>query len=226
MEIFLIAVFALLGTAIGSFLNVCIDRLPHKKSIFYPPSHCDACHHPLSAKDLIPVFSYLWLRRRCRYCNAPIPSRTFWVEVGGGFLFALLYWHYGLSAELAAAAFYGSLFVVIMVIDIEHRLILNRIVYPATVVALIIVFFQPQPGILVVLFLQACPEMIGPFGASAGFVDRPEVRAGVRVKLAHGFGDLPLDAQAVARRHPSRRVAEIHPGQPLHQEVRERDCVA
>jgi leader peptidase (prepilin peptidase)/N-methyltransferase len=90
------------------------------------------------------MFSYLWLRRRCRYCQAPVPSRLFWVEAGTGLLFAFTYWHYGLSTEFALTTFYGSLFIVIGVIDLNHRLILNKITYPAAAVALIISIFLPQ----------------------------------------------------------------------------------
>jgi len=148
MEVILTIVFALFGFAIGSFLNVCIDRLPTGRSLLYPPSHCETCQHPLSPKDLIPVFSYLWLRRRCRYCQAPIPRRPFWVELGSGFLFAFTYWHYGLSIDFAVIAFYCCLFIVLGVIDLEHELILDKIVYPAAVVALIISVFRPPPGII------------------------------------------------------------------------------
>jgi len=148
MEVLLIVVFALFGAAIGSFLNVCIDRLPADKSLLYPPSHCDSCQHALSVWDLIPVFSYLWLRRRCRYCQALIPRRSFWVELGSGLMFAGLYWYYGLSAVFAVVAFYCCLFLVIAVIDLEHQLILNKVVYPAVVLALIVDLFLPQPGIL------------------------------------------------------------------------------
>jgi len=172
MEVILTVVFALLGSAIGSFLNVCIDRLPVGKSLVYPPSHCDTCQHHLSPKDLIPVLSYLWLRRRCRYCQASIPRRLFWVEVGNGFLFAFIYWHYGLSAEFAVTAFYGSLFIVLGVIDLEHRLILNKIVYPAAVVALIIDAFLPPPGIFDVYL--PWPWLLGiangVIGGAIGFV--------------------------------------------------------
>jgi leader peptidase (prepilin peptidase)/N-methyltransferase len=147
METVLIIAFALFGTAVGSFLNVCIDRLPAGRSLLLPPSHCDACQHRLAPKDLIPVFSYLWLRRRCRYCQALIPWRPFWVEVGSGCLFALAYWHSGLSTEFALTAFYGSLFLVLGVIDLEHQLILNKIVYPAAAAALIIDVFVPPWGI-------------------------------------------------------------------------------
>ena len=159
MEGILIAVFALLGMAVGSFLNVCIDRLPAGKSLVHLPSHCDACQHRLSPKDLVPVFSYLWLRGRCRYCRAPILWRLFWVEVGSGLLFIFTYWQYGLSVEFAVITFYCCLFIVLMVIDLEHKLILNKIVFPAAVVALVIDVFLPQPGIV-----------YGAIGGAIGFV--------------------------------------------------------
>ncbi len=153
MTAVLMATFALLGVAVGSFLNVCIDRLPSKGSIVSPPSHCDACKKRLSVKDNIPVASYMWLRGRCRYCQAAIPRRVIWVEIASGIVFALLYWHYGLSAELAIMALYFCLFLVIMVIDLENKLILNRMVYPGIVIALVISIFMPDldiaPGIVV-----------------------------------------------------------------------------
>jgi len=169
MEVILIIAFALFGSAIGSFLNVCIDRLPTGRSLLYPPSHCEICQHPLSPKDLIPVFSYLWLRRRCRYCQASIPRRPFWVEVSTGFLFAFTYWHYGLSIDFAVIAFYGCLFIVLGVIDLEHKLILNKIVYPAAVVALIIDFFLPPLGIIDVS-LPWLGMVNGIMGGAIGFV--------------------------------------------------------
>ena len=70
MEALFTFAFALLGLAVGSFLNVCIDRLPRNESILNPPSHCQACQHRLAPKDLIPLFSYLWLRGRCRWLVA------------------------------------------------------------------------------------------------------------------------------------------------------------
>jgi len=140
----LILLFAILGLAIGSFLNVCIDRLPHNKSIVFPPSHCEACQHKLAAKDLIPVFSYLRLRGRCRYCQASIPRRVFWVELATALIFAFLCWHYGLSAELGVMIFYACLFIIIFVIDLEHGLILNKLVYPGMVVALLLALY-PWP---------------------------------------------------------------------------------
>ena len=144
MEILLIILFAILGLTVGSFLNVCIDRLPQNKSIAFPPSHCEACQHKLAAKDLIPVFSYLRLRGRCRYCQASVPRRLFWVELATGAVFALLSWHYGLNPALGIMAFYACLFIVVFVIDLEHGLILNKVVYPGMVVALLLALL-PQP---------------------------------------------------------------------------------
>lgn len=148
MQIPLTAILALLGVALGSFLNVYIDRFPKGKSLFHPPSHCDACQHRLSPGDLIPVFSYLWLGGRCRYCHAPIPRTQLWVEIGSGALVALAYRQYDLSLGFAVTTLYCCLFIVIAVIDLEHKLILNRMLYPALAAALIISVFHPQPGIV------------------------------------------------------------------------------
>jgi len=144
VEILLIFLFALLGLAVGSFLNVCIDRLPRNESIVNPPSHCPVCRQKLAAKDLIPVFSYLRLRGRCRYCQTAIPRRLFGVELATALIFALLYWHYGLSPALGIMAFYACLFTIIFVIDLEHGLILNKVVFPGMVVALLLALL-PQP---------------------------------------------------------------------------------
>jgi leader peptidase (prepilin peptidase)/N-methyltransferase len=141
MEAALIVIFCLLGMTIASFLNVCIDRLPAHQSLVYPPSHCTACNRRLAAKDLIPVFSYLWLRGRCRYCGAAIPRRILWVELGTAVLFGLACWRYGVSIELAVALFYICIFIVLMVIDWQKGLILNKIVLPAIGAALLISLF-------------------------------------------------------------------------------------
>lgn len=148
MEGIWIAVFVVLGTVVASLLNVLIDRLPNNQSILSVRSHCASCHHRLTIKDLIPVLSYLRLKGRCRYCQAPIPKRMLWVEIGTGALFGYLCWHYGLSIDLAIASFYCCLFIIIMAIDLEHQLILNKLTYPAMAAALLISVFSSEPGIV------------------------------------------------------------------------------
>jgi len=148
----IVIIYGLFGIAVGSFLNVCMDRLPAGGSLLRPASHCPACQRHLAPKDLIPVFSYLWLRGRCRYCQAPIPQRVVWVELITGLVFAFLWWQYGPTLKLGILSFYYCLLAVILVIDLEHGLILNKIVYPATGIALIMVtvmaFFTPEQGLV------------------------------------------------------------------------------
>jgi leader peptidase (prepilin peptidase)/N-methyltransferase len=198
MEAAFIVIFIFLGTVVASFLNVCCDRLPVGESlVYYPPSHCPACQRRLGAKDLIPVFSYLWLRGRCRYCQAPIPRRILGVEVGTGVLFGLAYWHYGLSLELLVTLVYSCIFIVLLVIDLEHQLILNKVVYPAMVLALLLSilfsFFLPPleivPGILeaaigggVGLVLFLIPALVYPGGIGWG-----DVKMAALIGLVTGF---------------------------------------
>ncbi|MFC2021897.1 prepilin peptidase [Chloroflexota bacterium] len=136
-------IFTLLGLFTGSFLNVCIDRLPRGQSIINPPSHCSACNHKLGLLDLVPLFSYLWLRGRCRYCQVPIPLRLPVVEGITGLLFTFLYWKFGLGLELGISLIYACLLTVIFVIDLENQLVLNKVTYPAMVLALTFSFFWP-----------------------------------------------------------------------------------
>ena len=138
--------FAVLGLAMGSFLNVCSDRLPIGGSIISPPSACANCKRRLGARDLVPVFSYLWLRGRCRYCHTPIPYRLPVVESAIGLVFPLLYWYYGLSLELGFSLVYACLLTLILLIDIEHQLILDKVVYPGMVLALAFSPFYPALG--------------------------------------------------------------------------------
>ncbi len=128
----------------GSFINVCIDRLPQGQSIINPPSHCATCNHKLGILDLVPVFSYLWLRGRCRYCRAPIPLRLPIVEGVTALLFTFLYWKFGLGLELGVSLVYASLLIIIFVVDLENQLVLDKITYPAMALAFIFCFFRPE----------------------------------------------------------------------------------
>jgi len=180
MDIALAVVFALLGAAVGSFLNVCIDRLPAGTSLVSPPSYCDACGRRLAARDLIPLFSFLWLRRRCRYCGTLLSWRVFLVELGTAALFPLLYLHpdYGLTAQFGVTAFYFCVFIVILVIDANHGLILNKIIFPVAAVALVLDILVPQP------------EMLA--SAPAVFQDLPRFVAGAVTGITGGLVGLVL----------------------------------
>jgi leader peptidase (prepilin peptidase)/N-methyltransferase len=95
--LYLVLLF-LVGLSLGSFLNVCFDRVPRRESIIRPPSHCDACGHGLGWTDLVPLFSWIFLRGRCRYCGGRIPARVPLVELACGLAAAGI----GAAAWLAA----------------------------------------------------------------------------------------------------------------------------
>ncbi len=122
---------------------MCIDRLPQGQSIIKPPSHCSACNHKLAIPDLVPLFSYLWLHGRCRYCHAPIPLRLPIVEGITGILFSFLYWQFGLGLELGISLIYACLLTVIFVIDLENQLVLDKVTYPGMALALAFSFLWP-----------------------------------------------------------------------------------
>lgn len=141
----LMLLYALVGAAVGSFLNVVIDRVPAGQSVLHPASRCPACNRQLTPRDLIPVISYLALRGRCRNCGAAIPLRVVLVEALTALLFALLWRHYGPGARLLLATFWSSLLFALLVIDLEQRIVPNVIVLPAIAVALAAV---PLQGLL------------------------------------------------------------------------------
>ncbi len=130
------------GTAIGSFLNVVIWRLPQEQSLG-GRSQCPHCHNTLRARELVPVLSYLALRRRCANCKQPISSRYMWIELLTGLLFAVS--AYSLPTALSSGfealtlvrlLFIISVLIVVFVIDLEHYLILDVVVLPAALVIL------------------------------------------------------------------------------------------
>jgi len=131
---------------VGSFVNVCIDRLPRGQSIVGPPSHCEVCNQKLGILDLIPLFSYIWLRGRCRYCRAIIALKLPLVEGITALLFVFLYWRFGLSLELAELLVFTVILIIIFVIDLEHQLVLNKVTYPAMAIAFIFSFLSPRLG--------------------------------------------------------------------------------
>ncbi|WKV08968.1 prepilin peptidase [Thermoanaerobacterium sp. CMT5567-10] len=116
------------GTTIGSFLNVVIYRLPRNESIVYPPSHCTKCKSELKPYDLVPVFSYIILKGRCRYCGDKISIRYPIVELTTGLIYFILFIYFGISIKSLSYAFLVSLLIVITFIDIEHKIIPNKII--------------------------------------------------------------------------------------------------
>jgi len=125
-----------LGLLIGSFLNVCIHRLPINESLIAPPSRCPACLPPVRWRDNVPVISFLLLRGRCRDCGRPISRRYPLVELTNGIGYVLLAWRFGIGPETAVYALLYSSLLVVTFIDLDHQIIPDRITLPGMVVGL------------------------------------------------------------------------------------------
>ncbi|MEL7568045.1 MAG: prepilin peptidase [Dehalobacterium sp.] len=152
MDFFIIFIF---GLIIGSFLNVCINRIPRGESIVFPPSRCEACNTYLKPFDLVPVASFLLLKGKCRYCGDKLSWRYPMLELFTGFLFALVYQVIGFGISIIPYLFLTSLLLIISFIDIDHY----RIPDPLIIIGLgagiafqIFIPFQPLINALLGFF--------------------------------------------------------------------------
>ena len=125
------------GAIVGSFLNVCIGRLPKDESIVHPPSHCPDCNAALSFYDNIPLLSYLLLLGRCRSCRARISPRYFVVELLTALLAVALYRQFGLGLAFCAGFIFVSALIVISFIDLAVRIVPDVISLPGIIVGLV-----------------------------------------------------------------------------------------
>ena len=123
--------------AVGSFLNVVAARVPLRRSIASPGSACMGCGTPIAWYDNVPLLSWLLLRGRCRSCGASISWRYPAVELATALLVGACFWKFGLTWEAAIAAFFCAVLLVLSAIDIERRIVPNRIVLPAAAVVLV-----------------------------------------------------------------------------------------
>ena len=137
--------FALVGLMIGSFLNVCIYRLPRRESIVWPASHCTSCDRPLAWFENVPVIGWLALRGRCRTCGSRISAIYPLVEVTTGVVFAGGALVYGLSPLLFVRLAFACALIVLFVIDLQHRILPNVITLPGIVAGFAASLFLP-PG--------------------------------------------------------------------------------
>jgi len=131
------------GLCVGSFINVCIYRLPSNQSIVYPRSFCPRCEVPIRFYDNIPVLSYILLLGRCRHCKARIPFRYVLVEIAGGAFAVLTYLKFGLSVEALLYYLFIAALLVITYIDIDHRIIPDVISIPGIPAGFAASFFLP-----------------------------------------------------------------------------------
>ncbi len=127
MKILYLIIFFIFGLFFGSFFTVIGLRLPQKVSFVSGRSHCDKCAHELSFIDMIPVFSYLFLRGRCRYCKEKINPLSTYMEIFTGILFALAYYSFGFSLSLFIALGIVALLIIVTVSDMSYLVIPDEV---------------------------------------------------------------------------------------------------
>lgn len=188
MTTFVVAA-GLLGLIFGSFATVAAYRIPRRESIVGGRSRCPNCQATITALENVPVLSWLVLRGRCRHCGHPISVRYPLIELATGALFALAAYKFGVSADAVAYAAFFWVLVVLTVIDLDYKLLPNRVVYPAFVagwvVLVVAAFVSGEPRRLVTAAIGAA--LCGGFFFLVAFI-YPAGMGGGDVKLAFVLG--------------------------------------
>ena len=141
---FAVGLVVALGLAIGSFLNVCICRLPRGESVVSPPSRCPSCGRGLRWFENVPVLGYLLVGGRCRTCRVAVSPMYPIVEAGTAFLFLLQYWQLGWQPLLGIRLMFVAAMIALFVIDLQHRILPNVITLPGVVIGVAVsLLFEP-----------------------------------------------------------------------------------
>ena len=192
MNIIISILIFILGIIIGSFLNVCIYRIPAEKSIVTGPSACQSCGARLTVIDLIPVFSWLFLGGKCRRCKARVSLQYPAIELLTGVLFVLLYLKLGVSWCLLIYAALVALLIVISMIDLKHMMIPDGLI----IAGLIIGIAKLAATVFTGYFGSWLNYVIGFFAGGLPLLLIALICAYVLKKEAIGGGDIKLMAMA------------------------------
>jgi leader peptidase (prepilin peptidase)/N-methyltransferase len=184
--IFASAIF-LLGLAFGSFLNVCIYRLPLGLSVVKPRSLCPRCQRPIAFFDNIPVLSWLILGGRCRQCKGAISARYLLIELLTGGVFLACYWHFGLTLATLKYCVFGFLLLGLIFTDAETKLLPDKLTLPGLALGLLFSLFVPVND-LASQFLPGAVNL--PFGSDlvAGLMSALDALLGAAVGAGFIYG--------------------------------------
>ena len=174
-------VAAVAGLIVGSFLNVVIHRLPAGESLASPGSRCPSCGAPVRPYDNIPVLSWLILRGRCRSCGAPISIRYPLVEAGTAALYCAVVASRGADEDVWLGIAFVTMLIPVALIDLDHRIIPNRILLPFAILA---------PVIVALTDAGALPQYLIAGAAAGGFF----LVAALLYPRGMGMGDVKLAA--------------------------------
>ncbi|MCH7733462.1 MAG: prepilin peptidase [Candidatus Marinimicrobia bacterium] len=182
----IITLVIIFGLMVGSFLNVCIYRIPREESIVHPRSHCPHCNFQLRFWENIPVLSYLFLRGLCSNCKTTISFKYIFVELLTALLFILLYNHYGLTFDFVMSIIFICVILVITFIDIDYQIIPNQLLLVGVIPAV----YQ----IISVGFQNSSSYFIGAFGLGIGILLISLMGKVLFKKESMGMGDVKFAA--------------------------------
>lgn len=137
MRVVYLVCFFILGTVMGSFYNVLGIRIVKKESIVKPKSHCEKCGHVLSWYELIPIFSFLFLKGRCRNCKTKLSYLYIFSEFFCGLLFAISFYSFGFTPELIISLVLSSLLIIVTVCDVTYMIIPDRFIVISGIIILL-----------------------------------------------------------------------------------------
>jgi leader peptidase (prepilin peptidase)/N-methyltransferase len=190
MSLYIVVI--IFGALIGSFLNVCIYRIPRNQSIVVPSSRCPSCSTPIKAWDNIPVLSYIFLRGKCRSCGERISPRYPLVEALNAFFYAAALWRYGTGADFIIYCLLLSALIVITFIDLDFLIIPDRITLPGIPLGLAAgCFVLPDPFMRASL-LGYKASIIGALGAFVFYFLMAELSIRLFKKEGMGGGDIKM----------------------------------
>jgi len=141
--VILSAIFFLFGIVVGSFLNVCISRIPEGLSIVAPGSRCPRCLTPIKPYDNVPIFGWLWLAGKCRSCKLPISPMYPLIELTTGLLFVACFLRFGFTVETGKWIVFSCLLIVLAITDVRVRILPDMVNWPGFAAGMIFAFFIP-----------------------------------------------------------------------------------
>jgi leader peptidase (prepilin peptidase)/N-methyltransferase len=141
----MILLYALLGLLVGAFINLCADQLPRQRRLSRTP-FCPYCSQSRPPWAWIGTVAYLAFKPNCRQCGAPISWRHPITELATALVFAFIWQRYGLAIQGLLYSVYSAILILVVVIDLEHRLILNVVIFPAWALALLGSLIRPEPA--------------------------------------------------------------------------------
>lgn len=190
MVIYYSIVIFIFGICLGSFYNVVGYRLPKEESLIYPSSHCPKCNHKLGASELVPIFSYLFLKGQCKNCHEKISLFYPIFELTTGMLFVISYWIFGFSIEFIIAITFISILLIIIISDYQTMIIPDQVLIIGSILLIIEKLIETSIKNTSIYILYGIISFLIMFGIKkiGDFLFKKESMGGGDIKLMFIFG--------------------------------------